>query len=137
MGATLGTQAFRRVGRGEGAPFQRHVAEAENNRGLIRPRLASALVVNGFLGRLIHTTPTQAGTNARDTRRPKLRLCARLAWATLFEAFSLRQVGASAKFAGSGGAIIGTFADDKMYGDLCAAMSDANPDWKVVRPTIV
>jgi len=52
--------------------------------GLIRPRLATARVVSDLLGRLIHTTHTQAGTNARDTR-------VRLAWATVSEAFSLRK----------------------------------------------
>jgi len=47
-----------------------------------------------------------------------------------------RDVGASAKFAGSGGAIIGTFTDEKMYRELCAAILRANPNWKIVRPVV-
>ncbi len=34
-----------------------------------------------------------------------------------------RQCGASAKFAGSGGAIIGTYQDEKMYGDLSTKLA--------------
>ncbi|MDP6555903.1 MAG: hypothetical protein QGG71_14635 [Pirellulaceae bacterium] len=48
-----------------------------------------------------------------------------------------RGVGASAKFAGSGGAIIGTVHDDAMYLALCRAMSSASADWHVIRPTVV
>ena len=47
-----------------------------------------------------------------------------------------RDVGASAKFAGSGGAIIGTIRDDAMYVALCQAMTAANSDWHVIRPTV-
>lgn len=48
-----------------------------------------------------------------------------------------RGVGASAKFAGSGGAIVGTVHDDAMYAALCQAMTTASPHWHVIRPTIV
>jgi len=47
-----------------------------------------------------------------------------------------RGVGASAKFAGSGGAIVGTVRDDAMYAALREAMTAASPDWRVIRPTI-
>jgi len=47
-----------------------------------------------------------------------------------------RGVGASAKFAGSGGAIIGTIRDDAMYVALCQAMTSASADWHVIRPTV-
>ena len=47
-----------------------------------------------------------------------------------------RSVGAAAKFAGSGGAIVGTVADDAMYDALDAAMTSANPNWHVIRPRI-
>ena len=47
-----------------------------------------------------------------------------------------REVGASAKFAGSGGAIVGTFQDDAMFQALCEAMHRQNAAWTVVRPTI-
>ncbi len=47
-----------------------------------------------------------------------------------------RSVGASAKFAGSGGAIVGTVRDDAMYAALCQAMTTASPDWYVIRPTV-
>ena len=45
-----------------------------------------------------------------------------------------RQVGASAKFAGSGGAIIGVYDGEDMYRDLCRAMKR----WgcRVVKPDI-
>jgi len=47
-----------------------------------------------------------------------------------------RGVGASAKFAGSGGAIVGTVRDEAMYTALCQAMTSACADWHVIRPTI-
>lgn len=46
-----------------------------------------------------------------------------------------RSVGASAKFTGSGGAIIGTFVDDKMYGQLVKTLNGMNI--QVLRPSIV
>ncbi len=45
-----------------------------------------------------------------------------------------RQCGASAKFAGSGGAIIGTYEDEAMYRELCAALSAI--DSRVIKPQI-
>lgn len=47
-----------------------------------------------------------------------------------------RATGASAKFAGSGGAIVGTFDDDAMFAALSQALTSANADWHVIRPTI-
>ncbi len=47
-----------------------------------------------------------------------------------------RDVGASAKFAGSGGAIVGTIRDDAMYAALRQAMTLANSNWHVLRPTV-
>ena len=43
-----------------------------------------------------------------------------------------RQCGASANFAGSGGAIIGTYHGDAMYHDLCAKMAAIGS--RVIRP---
>jgi glucuronokinase len=48
-----------------------------------------------------------------------------------------RRVGASAKFAGSGGAIVGTYEDDVMYQRLRDAVTQANPNWRIVRPVVV
>ena len=48
-----------------------------------------------------------------------------------------RRVGATGKFAGSGGAIVGTFADDKMFDQLSAALGKKSSDWHVIRPRIV
>lgn len=45
-----------------------------------------------------------------------------------------RSVGASAKFTGSGGAIIGTYKDEKMYSDLEAKMNELNI--KVFKPQV-
>ena len=47
-----------------------------------------------------------------------------------------RSVGASAKFAGSGGAIVGTFQDDAMYSALGKRMTEENTNWVVMRPRI-
>ena len=47
-----------------------------------------------------------------------------------------RSVGASAKFAGSGGAIVGTYADQTMYDRLKQTLAAANPDWRVIKPEI-
>ena len=46
-----------------------------------------------------------------------------------------RSVGASAKFTGSGGAIIGTFADDAMFAKLSQAF--ASQSIRVFKPVIV
>lgn len=45
-----------------------------------------------------------------------------------------RQVGAPANFAGSGGAIVGTYRDDRMYADLVEAMRKL--DVAVIRPVV-
>ena len=45
-----------------------------------------------------------------------------------------RQCGASAKFAGSGGAIIGTYADEAMYEELCAKLATIGS--RVIKPQI-
>jgi len=37
-----------------------------------------------------------------------------------------RSVGASAKFSGSGGAIVGTYSDEAMYGRLVKALENIN-----------
>jgi glucuronokinase len=47
-----------------------------------------------------------------------------------------RSVGASAKFAGSGGSIIGTYADDAMFARLQTALTAANKNWRLLRPGI-
>ena len=47
-----------------------------------------------------------------------------------------RAVGASAKFAGSGGAIVGTVRDDAMYAALCKAMTSESSEWHVIRPRV-
>ncbi len=46
-----------------------------------------------------------------------------------------RACGASAKFAGSGGAIVGTFANDAVYRRLCRELAELG--CRVIRPTIV
>lgn len=46
-----------------------------------------------------------------------------------------RKIGASAKFTGSGGAIIGTYSDDAMYDNLCGALEPHGVC--VLKPTIV
>ena len=46
-----------------------------------------------------------------------------------------RQVGASAKFTGSGGAIVGAYRDQKMFNSLKAKM--AKIGIKVIKPKIV
>jgi len=46
-----------------------------------------------------------------------------------------RSVGASAKFAGSGGAIVGTYEDDAMYEALCVSLAEI--DCRVLKPRIV
>ena len=47
-----------------------------------------------------------------------------------------RHVGASAKFAGSGGAIVGTCADDAMYDQLVVHMNSEDEHWRVIQPQI-
>jgi glucuronokinase len=46
-----------------------------------------------------------------------------------------RSLGASAKFTGSGGAIIGTYADDRMYDLLAKTLHEMNIH--VLKPSIV
>lgn len=46
-----------------------------------------------------------------------------------------RSIGASAKFTGSGGAIIGTYTDEKMFENLVAIMKEINAE--VIKPEIV
>ena len=48
-----------------------------------------------------------------------------------------RSVGASAKFAGSGGAIVGTYDNESVFEELRNSMQDTNPDWKLIKPIIV
>lgn len=48
-----------------------------------------------------------------------------------------RTVGASAKFAGSGGAIVGTYRDDQMFAELEQALTARSKDWRLVRPNLV
>lgn len=47
-----------------------------------------------------------------------------------------RRVGASAKFAGSGGAILGVYRDAAMFEEIRDALARANPQWIVIRPEI-
>lgn len=47
-----------------------------------------------------------------------------------------RSVGASAKFAGSGGSIVGTFDDDAMFAKLQHALLKVRPTCRVIRPRI-
>jgi glucuronokinase len=48
-----------------------------------------------------------------------------------------RAIGASAKFAGSGGAIVGTYENDTMYEKLARSLHAASPNWRVLRPHLV
>mgnify|MGYP005855761041 CR=1 FL=1 len=48
-----------------------------------------------------------------------------------------RSVGASAKFAGSGGSIVGLYRDAAMYRDLQRAMAEKNANWRVIKPSVV
>ena len=45
-----------------------------------------------------------------------------------------RQCGASANFAGSGGAIVGTYPDEARYQELCARMATIGS--RVIKPQI-
>lgn len=47
-----------------------------------------------------------------------------------------RSAGVSAKFAGSGGTIVGSYTDQESYDRLCAAMTAQNPDWRVFQPIL-
>ena len=47
-----------------------------------------------------------------------------------------RSVGASAKFAGSGGSVVGMYADESMYGRLQQALAAANPTWRLIKPVV-
>ena len=60
-----------------------------------------------------------------STISPKNKLMVRIA----------REAGASAKFTGSGGAIIGTFKDENMFEDLKTELN--NQDIKIIKPQIV
>jgi len=46
-----------------------------------------------------------------------------------------RSTGASAKFTGSGGAIVGTYADNKMFNELKKRLGRL--DVKVIKPRVV
>lgn len=48
-----------------------------------------------------------------------------------------RSTGASAKFAGSGGAIVGTYESEAAWENLRLALESANPNWRLIRPRIV
>jgi len=48
-----------------------------------------------------------------------------------------RSVGCSAKFAGSGGAIVGSFSSESMFQSLQSALSAISVEFVVVKPTIV
>lgn len=65
-----------------------------------------------------------------DTRRSICRLPAE--HVAMIEA--ARSVGASAKFSGSGGAIIGTYPDEGVYQELCRVMGDLG--CKVIKPVV-
>ena len=47
-----------------------------------------------------------------------------------------RSVGASAKFAGSGGSVVGTYADESMYRRLQQALAAVNPAWRLIKPVV-
>jgi len=47
-----------------------------------------------------------------------------------------RSVGASAKFAGSGGSVVGMYADEAMYERLQAALTGTDPNWHVIKPAV-
>ena len=47
-----------------------------------------------------------------------------------------RRMGASAKFAGSGGAIVGTLPEPEMLTTLEQRLAEADPNWRVFRPEI-
>lgn len=47
-----------------------------------------------------------------------------------------REVGASSKFAGSGGAIVGTFPNEGTWARLQQAFNRPDKPWKILRPTI-
>ena len=48
---------------------------------------------------------------------------------------SFASCGASAKFTGSGGAIIGTYENEAMFENLCSTLKKYNVD--IIRPNIV
>ncbi|MFV1966066.1 MAG: mevalonate kinase [Pirellulaceae bacterium] len=47
-----------------------------------------------------------------------------------------RSVGASAKFAGSGGSVVGIYRDERMYLDLQQALADRCCSWRIIKPEI-
>lgn len=47
-----------------------------------------------------------------------------------------RSVGASAKFAGSGGSVVGTYADEPMYERLREVLTRTDPNWRILKPLV-
>jgi glucuronokinase len=47
-----------------------------------------------------------------------------------------RSVGASAKFAGSGGSVVGVYQDERMFLDLQRALAQRCSNWRIIRPEI-
>jgi glucuronokinase len=47
-----------------------------------------------------------------------------------------RSLGASAKFAGSGGSVVGVCSDTQMFQDLQQALVENGSEWKIIRPDI-
>ena len=47
-----------------------------------------------------------------------------------------RSVGASAKFAGSGGSVVGTYADESMFERLRDVLTHTDPNWRIIKPVI-
>ena len=47
-----------------------------------------------------------------------------------------RRAGASAKFAGSGGAIVGSYSDEEVFARLQYEMATRNPAWRVLKPRL-
>jgi len=47
-----------------------------------------------------------------------------------------RHVGASAKFAGSGGSVVGSYQDEQMFRDLQQVVADRCPSWRLIKPQI-
>ena len=47
-----------------------------------------------------------------------------------------RSVGASAKFAGSGGSVVGTYADESMFERLRDVLTRTDPNWRIIKPVV-
>jgi glucuronokinase len=47
-----------------------------------------------------------------------------------------RSVGASAKFAGSGGSVVGVYRDEQMFRDLQQVLAESRSHWRIIRPDI-